>query len=204
MYFNNKYLSIYLKHKTKKTYLDDYICISKYLPVSISFWQLLQPKDRKEICQHHFFQMISLTQLTDHSCLFKNVLNISYCSNPYFCSKWARLNYGAVHPVLSSNDTAFVPCSYSYDLSHSLQYNLTLLQRPYELWSAVASSTEEEVHAQGKQDSFDIFEDEGLPTQGEQRWITVTFVECFASSIPVRPHSVFKWRSSTYKIRPAE
>uniref|UniRef100_A0A3B5A594 FIG4 phosphoinositide 5-phosphatase n=1 Tax=Stegastes partitus TaxID=144197 RepID=A0A3B5A594_9TELE len=57
--------------------------------------------------------------------------------------------------------------SYSYDLSHSLQYNLTLLQRPYELWSSAASSGEEEVHTQSKQDSFDIFEDEGLPTQGE-------------------------------------
>ncbi|KAM7395368.1 hypothetical protein PAMA_006909 [Pampus argenteus] len=55
--------------------------------------------------------------------------------------------------------------SYSYDLSHSLQYNLTLLQRPYELWSSAASSTEEEVHTQSKQDSFDIFEEEGLPTQ---------------------------------------
>eukprot|EP00064_Thunnus_orientalis_P010212 superscaffoldBa00001363_g10238 len=55
--------------------------------------------------------------------------------------------------------------SYSYDLSHSLQYNLTLLQRPYELWSSAASSAEEEVHTQSKQDSFDIFEDEGLPTQ---------------------------------------
>ncbi|XP_061602667.1 polyphosphoinositide phosphatase isoform X2 [Cololabis saira] len=55
--------------------------------------------------------------------------------------------------------------SYSYDLSHSLQYNLTLLQRPYELWSSPAPSNEEEVHMQSKQDSFDIFEDEGLPTQ---------------------------------------
>uniref|UniRef100_A0A665WTE3 SAC domain-containing protein n=1 Tax=Echeneis naucrates TaxID=173247 RepID=A0A665WTE3_ECHNA len=55
--------------------------------------------------------------------------------------------------------------TYSYDLSHSLQYNLTLLQRPYELWSSAASSAEEEVHTQSKQDSFDIFEDEGLPTQ---------------------------------------
>uniref|UniRef100_A0A3Q1AMU9 SAC domain-containing protein n=1 Tax=Amphiprion ocellaris TaxID=80972 RepID=A0A3Q1AMU9_AMPOC len=58
--------------------------------------------------------------------------------------------------------------SYSYDLSHSLQYNLTLLQRPYELWSSAASSGEEEVHTQSKQDSFDIFEDEGLPTQVDQ------------------------------------
>lgn len=58
--------------------------------------------------------------------------------------------------------------SYSYDLSHSLQYNLTLLQRPYEQWSSAASSTEEEVHTQSKQDSFDIFEDEGLPTKGER------------------------------------
>uniref|UniRef100_A0AAQ6IVR0 SAC domain-containing protein n=1 Tax=Anabas testudineus TaxID=64144 RepID=A0AAQ6IVR0_ANATE len=55
--------------------------------------------------------------------------------------------------------------SYSYDLSHSLQYNLTLLQRPYDLWLSEASSAEEEVHTQSKQDSFDIFEDEGLPTQ---------------------------------------
>ncbi|CAN9507468.1 unnamed protein product [Ophioblennius macclurei] len=58
--------------------------------------------------------------------------------------------------------------SYSYDLSHSLQYNLTLLQRPYELWSSVAAaapSAEEEAHAQSKQGSFDIFEEEGLPTQ---------------------------------------
>ncbi|XP_035535062.1 polyphosphoinositide phosphatase [Morone saxatilis] len=55
--------------------------------------------------------------------------------------------------------------SYSYDLSHSLQYNLTLLQRPYELWSSPASSAEEEVQTQSKQDCFDIFEDEGLPTQ---------------------------------------
>ncbi|KAM8847549.1 polyphosphoinositide phosphatase [Synchiropus picturatus] len=55
--------------------------------------------------------------------------------------------------------------SYSYDLSHSLQYNLTLLQRPYELWSSSVVSTEEEAHTQNKQDSFDIFEDEGLPTQ---------------------------------------
>ncbi|XP_034017719.1 polyphosphoinositide phosphatase [Thalassophryne amazonica] len=55
--------------------------------------------------------------------------------------------------------------SYSYDLSHSLQYNLMLLQRPYELWSAAASSTEQEVHAQSKKGTFDIFEDEGLPTQ---------------------------------------
>ncbi|KAM6992258.1 polyphosphoinositide phosphatase [Tautogolabrus adspersus] len=62
--------------------------------------------------------------------------------------------------------------SYSYDLSHSLQYNLTLLQRPYELWSSPASTAEEEEeeeeeerHKQSKQDSFDIFEEEGLPTQ---------------------------------------
>uniref|UniRef100_A0A669B1U1 FIG4 phosphoinositide 5-phosphatase n=1 Tax=Oreochromis niloticus TaxID=8128 RepID=A0A669B1U1_ORENI len=70
--------------------------------------------------------------------------------------------------VLDSYDFAFVFCSYSYDLSHSLQYNLTLLQRPYEQGSSAASSTEEEVHTQSKQDSFDIFEDEGLPTKGER------------------------------------
>lgn len=64
------------------------------------------------------------------------------------------------------NDFVVVSYSYSYDLSHSLQYNLTLLQRPYELWALPASSAEEEVQMQSKQDSFDIFEDEGLPTQG--------------------------------------
>uniref|UniRef100_A0A3P9HDP6 FIG4 phosphoinositide 5-phosphatase n=1 Tax=Oryzias latipes TaxID=8090 RepID=A0A3P9HDP6_ORYLA len=55
--------------------------------------------------------------------------------------------------------------SYSYDLSHSLQCNLTLLQRPYEQWLSEASSAEDKVHTQSKQDSFDIFEEEGLPTQ---------------------------------------
>ncbi|KAM4633688.1 polyphosphoinositide phosphatase isoform 1-T1 [Polymixia lowei] len=55
--------------------------------------------------------------------------------------------------------------SYSYDLSHSLQYNLTLLQRPCEPGPPGASSVQEEVHTHSKQDSFDIFEDEGLPTQ---------------------------------------
>lgn len=60
-----------------------------------------------------------------------------------------------------------MPCSYSYDLSHSLQYNLTLLQRPYELWTSPPSSAEEEVQTQTKPDSFDIFEDEGLPAQSE-------------------------------------
>ncbi|KAF5893809.1 polyphosphoinositide phosphatase, partial [Clarias magur] len=54
--------------------------------------------------------------------------------------------------------------SYSYDLSHSLQYNMTLLQTPYdhgenEVLHASSSSSS------SKQDSFDIFEDEGLPTQ---------------------------------------
>uniref|UniRef100_H2MFX1 FIG4 phosphoinositide 5-phosphatase n=1 Tax=Oryzias latipes TaxID=8090 RepID=H2MFX1_ORYLA len=62
--------------------------------------------------------------------------------------------------------------SYSYDLSHSLQCNLTLLQRPYEQWLSEASSAEDKVHTQSKQDSFDIFEEEGLPTQGEQGSIT--------------------------------
>lgn len=58
------------------------------------------------------------------------------------------------------------PCSYSYDLSHSLQYNLTLLQRPYEQWSSPVPLAKGEVPKQSMQDSFDIFEDEGLPTQG--------------------------------------
>ncbi|XP_063079135.1 polyphosphoinositide phosphatase [Engraulis encrasicolus] len=50
--------------------------------------------------------------------------------------------------------------SYSYDLSHSLQYNMMVLQAPYE-----SEEGEVEVTATNKQDSFDIFEDEGLPTQ---------------------------------------
>lgn len=49
--------------------------------------------------------------------------------------------------------------SYSYDLSHSLQYNLTLLQMPCD------PGDSEELHTGGRQDSFDIFEEEGLPTQ---------------------------------------
>lgn len=51
--------------------------------------------------------------------------------------------------------------SYSYDLSHSLQYNMTLLQTPFD------HGENAELHTSGssKQDSFDIFEDEGLPTQ---------------------------------------
>lgn len=48
--------------------------------------------------------------------------------------------------------------SYSYDVSHSLQYNLTLLQS----WSVCVES---ESGAAGRQDTFDIFEEEGLPTQ---------------------------------------
>ncbi|XP_039603847.1 polyphosphoinositide phosphatase isoform X1 [Polypterus senegalus] len=48
--------------------------------------------------------------------------------------------------------------SYSYDLSHSLQYNLSILKTPCDLKS-------EEILTQNRQDSFDIFEDEGLPTQ---------------------------------------
>ncbi|XP_067274432.1 polyphosphoinositide phosphatase [Pseudorasbora parva] len=49
--------------------------------------------------------------------------------------------------------------SYSYDLSHSLQYNLTLLQMPFD------PPEVEDLHTGGRQDSFDIFEEEGLPTQ---------------------------------------
>ncbi|XP_051031522.1 polyphosphoinositide phosphatase [Phodopus roborovskii] len=48
--------------------------------------------------------------------------------------------------------------SYSYDLSHSLQYNLTVLRMPLEMLKSETSKT--------RQDSFDIFEDEGLVTQG--------------------------------------
>ncbi|XP_056336621.1 polyphosphoinositide phosphatase [Danio aesculapii] len=48
--------------------------------------------------------------------------------------------------------------SYSYDVSHSLQYNLTLLQS----WSVCVES---ESGAASRQDTFDIFEEEGLPTQ---------------------------------------
>ncbi|ROL45221.1 Polyphosphoinositide phosphatase [Anabarilius grahami] len=48
---------------------------------------------------------------------------------------------------------------YSYDLSHSLQYNMTLLQMPCD------PGETEELNTSGRQDSFDIFEEEGLPTQ---------------------------------------
>nr|XP_033791998.1 polyphosphoinositide phosphatase [Geotrypetes seraphini]XP_033791999.1 polyphosphoinositide phosphatase [Geotrypetes seraphini] len=49
--------------------------------------------------------------------------------------------------------------SYSYDLSHSLQYNLTILRMPLE-------TLKNEPPAQARQESFDIFEDEGLVAQG--------------------------------------
>ncbi|XP_064145723.1 polyphosphoinositide phosphatase isoform X1 [Loxodonta africana] len=48
--------------------------------------------------------------------------------------------------------------SYSYDLSHSLQYNLTVLRMPLEMLKSETT--------QARQESFDIFEDEGLITQG--------------------------------------
>ncbi|XP_073193106.1 polyphosphoinositide phosphatase isoform X9 [Lepidochelys kempii] len=48
--------------------------------------------------------------------------------------------------------------SYSYDLSHSLQYNLTILRMPLEILKTETTPT--------RQESFDIFEDEGLTTQG--------------------------------------
>ncbi|XP_015355599.1 polyphosphoinositide phosphatase isoform X3 [Marmota marmota marmota] len=48
--------------------------------------------------------------------------------------------------------------SYSYDLSHSLQYNLTVLRMPLEMLKSETT--------QSRQESFDIFEDEGLITQG--------------------------------------
>nr|XP_020040562.1 polyphosphoinositide phosphatase isoform X2 [Castor canadensis] len=48
--------------------------------------------------------------------------------------------------------------SYSYDLSHSLQYNLTVLRMPLEMLKSEPT--------QARQESFDIFEDEGLITQG--------------------------------------
>uniref|UniRef100_A0A2K6L6F8 FIG4 phosphoinositide 5-phosphatase n=1 Tax=Rhinopithecus bieti TaxID=61621 RepID=A0A2K6L6F8_RHIBE len=48
--------------------------------------------------------------------------------------------------------------SYSYDLSHSLQYNLTVLRMPLEMLKSETT--------QNRQESFDIFEDEGLITQG--------------------------------------
>ncbi|XP_038616994.1 polyphosphoinositide phosphatase isoform X2 [Tachyglossus aculeatus] len=48
--------------------------------------------------------------------------------------------------------------SYSYDLSHSLQYNLTVLRRPLEMLKTESAQT--------RQESFDIFEDEGLSARG--------------------------------------
>uniref|UniRef100_A0A8B9DFM4 FIG4 phosphoinositide 5-phosphatase n=1 Tax=Anser cygnoides TaxID=8845 RepID=A0A8B9DFM4_ANSCY len=47
---------------------------------------------------------------------------------------------------------------YSYDLSHSLQYNLTVLRMPLEILKTETTHT--------RQESFDIFEDEGLSAQG--------------------------------------
>lgn len=55
--------------------------------------------------------------------------------------------------------------SYSYDLSHSLQYNLTVLRMPLEMLKSETTQT--------RQESFDIFEDEGLITQGGNgRWFS--------------------------------
>ncbi|XP_013912441.1 PREDICTED: polyphosphoinositide phosphatase [Thamnophis sirtalis] len=47
--------------------------------------------------------------------------------------------------------------SYSYDLSHSLQYNLTVLRMPLDVLKTETTRT--------RQECFDIFEDEGLATQ---------------------------------------
>lgn len=91
------------------------------------------------------------------------------------------------------NYVAVVLCSYSYDLSHSLQYNLTLLQRPYELWSTPETSAEEEVQTQSKQDSFDIFEEEGLPTQGERKLINNPPFFLFAASAEVETQLSDAW-----------
>ncbi|XP_072535654.1 polyphosphoinositide phosphatase isoform X2 [Salminus brasiliensis] len=67
--------------------------------------------------------------------------------------------------------------SYSYDLSHSLQYNLTLLRAPYDPGEV------EELHtSSSKQDSFDIFEDEGLPTQ-------------VVHGLRNEPHAKYVWNS---------
>lgn len=49
--------------------------------------------------------------------------------------------------------------SYSYDLTHSLQYNLSILRMPIEL-------LKKETTPQSRQESFDIFEDEGLSQGG--------------------------------------
>ncbi|XP_061126047.1 polyphosphoinositide phosphatase isoform X3 [Syngnathus typhle] len=56
--------------------------------------------------------------------------------------------------------------SHSYDLSHSLQHNLTLLRRPYGQWATEAGDGEDQAaEAPERRDGFDIFEDEGLPAQ---------------------------------------
>uniref|UniRef100_A0AAY4DM76 SAC domain-containing protein n=1 Tax=Denticeps clupeoides TaxID=299321 RepID=A0AAY4DM76_9TELE len=49
--------------------------------------------------------------------------------------------------------------SYSYDLSHSLQHNLSML-------CALCKGGDLEMGSSCRQDGFDIFEDEGVPTQG--------------------------------------
>uniref|UniRef100_UPI00398E66EA polyphosphoinositide phosphatase n=1 Tax=Pristiophorus japonicus TaxID=55135 RepID=UPI00398E66EA len=48
--------------------------------------------------------------------------------------------------------------SYSYDLTHSLQFNLTVLKMPSE-------GLKSDTIGHGRQESFDIFEDEGVTTQ---------------------------------------
>lgn len=96
---------------------------------------------------------------------------------------WHFISVVGLYMPTCLGDTVVVSCSYSYDLSHSLQYNLTLLQRPYDLWSSKTSSTEEEANTHTKQDSFDIFEDEGLPTQGELTLLSNLYI-CFVCSRP--------------------
>ncbi|KAG8582449.1 hypothetical protein GDO81_008056 [Engystomops pustulosus] len=49
--------------------------------------------------------------------------------------------------------------SYSYDLSHSLQYNLTILRMPTEIMKS-------EMPTQTRQEGFDIFEDEAISSHG--------------------------------------
>ncbi|XP_073708960.1 polyphosphoinositide phosphatase [Garra rufa] len=64
--------------------------------------------------------------------------------------------------------------SYSYDLSHSLQYNMTLQQMPYD------AGESDELNTSGRQDSFDIFEEEGLPTQ-------------VVHSLNIEPYAKYVW-----------
>uniref|UniRef100_A0A8B9HAY9 FIG4 phosphoinositide 5-phosphatase n=1 Tax=Astyanax mexicanus TaxID=7994 RepID=A0A8B9HAY9_ASTMX len=73
--------------------------------------------------------------------------------------------------------------SYSYDLSHSLQHNVTLLKVPY------SPGEVDKLHnSSSKLESFDIFEDEGLPTQG-------LYMSALVYGLRNKPYAKYVWNS---------